>query len=188
MHQHNCGFVSSPFIWKCLSVCISVIVGLISRRAPGYSSWSIPRRDRGAFGHRVAARSADVDQRADWALACDTLRSSPEGAVSDRFARCHLCSRHGKKDAFICFSEVLGCWSSGIDIIDDVCHVFQVSQQTFQWMEARMAAMLVGVRRQLLLMYKFSKRYAANLPETWPTAVCSIVSQQVFSLILAGAF
>ncbi|XP_051722649.1 uncharacterized protein LOC127497907 isoform X1 [Ctenopharyngodon idella] len=35
--------------------------------------------------------------------------------------------------------------------------VDMVSQQTFQWMEARMAAMLVGVRRQLLLMYKFSK-------------------------------
>ncbi|XP_073705892.1 uncharacterized protein [Garra rufa] len=32
-----------------------------------------------------------------------------------------------------------------------------VGQQTFQWMEARSAAMLVGVRRQLALMYKFSK-------------------------------
>ncbi|XP_073779106.1 uncharacterized protein si:dkeyp-106c3.1 isoform X4 [Danio rerio] len=32
-----------------------------------------------------------------------------------------------------------------------------VSQQTFQWMEARLAAMLVGVRRQLALIYKFSK-------------------------------
>ncbi|XP_051985097.1 uncharacterized protein LOC127645497 [Xyrauchen texanus] len=32
-----------------------------------------------------------------------------------------------------------------------------VSQQTLQWMEARLAAMLVGVRRQLALMYKFSK-------------------------------
>ncbi|XP_016110069.1 uncharacterized protein [Sinocyclocheilus grahami] len=32
-----------------------------------------------------------------------------------------------------------------------------VGQQTFQWMEARSAAMLVGIRRQLALMYKFSK-------------------------------
>ncbi|KAF4116813.1 hypothetical protein G5714_001366 [Onychostoma macrolepis] len=32
-----------------------------------------------------------------------------------------------------------------------------VSQQTFQWMEARLAAMLVGIRRQLALMYQFSK-------------------------------
>ncbi|XP_043117620.1 uncharacterized protein LOC122360826 [Puntigrus tetrazona] len=32
-----------------------------------------------------------------------------------------------------------------------------VSQQTFQWMEARSAAMLVGIRRQIALMYKFSK-------------------------------
>lgn len=123
MHQHNCGFMSSPFIWKCLSVCISVIVGFISRRAPGHSSWSVPRRDRGAFGHRVAARSAAVDQRAGWAFACDTSRSSLEGAVSDRFARCHLCNGHGKKYAFICYPEVLGCWSNGIDIIEDVCLV-----------------------------------------------------------------
>uniref|UniRef100_A0A9J7Z687 Si:dkeyp-106c3.1 n=1 Tax=Cyprinus carpio carpio TaxID=630221 RepID=A0A9J7Z687_CYPCA len=32
-----------------------------------------------------------------------------------------------------------------------------VGQQTFQWMEARSAAMLVGIRRQLAIMYKFSK-------------------------------
>lgn len=51
-----------------------------------------------------------------------------------------------------------------------------------------MAAMLVGVRRQLLLMYKFSKRYAANLPETWPITVCSVVSMQVFSQNLARVF
>lgn len=79
-------------------------------------------------------------------------------------------------------------WSSEIDIIGDVCNIFQVSQQTFQWMEARMAAVLVGVRRQLLLMYKFSKRYAANLPDTWPISVCYIGAQQVFSLNLAGVF
>ncbi|XP_039517178.1 uncharacterized protein LOC120471430 [Pimephales promelas] len=32
-----------------------------------------------------------------------------------------------------------------------------VSQQAFQWMESRLAAMLGGVRRQLALMFKFSK-------------------------------
>ncbi|XP_016386351.1 uncharacterized protein LOC107722497 [Sinocyclocheilus rhinocerous] len=38
-----------------------------------------------------------------------------------------------------------------------------VGQQTFQWMEARSAAMLVGIRRQLALMYKFSKSSASTL-------------------------
>ncbi|XP_076829591.1 uncharacterized protein LOC143475592 isoform X2 [Brachyhypopomus gauderio] len=33
-----------------------------------------------------------------------------------------------------------------------------VSQQTVQWAEARFAAILVGVRRQLAFMYKFSRR------------------------------
>ncbi len=59
-----------------------------------------------------------------------------------------------------------------------VCHVLQVSQQTLQWMEARSAAMLVGIRRQLGLMYKFSERYVVKLRETWPITVCCIRTPQ----------
>ncbi|XP_037400850.1 uncharacterized protein LOC108437497 isoform X3 [Pygocentrus nattereri] len=49
-----------------------------------------------------------------------------------------------------------------------------VSQQTVHWAEARLAAALVGIRRQLAYMYKFSKsseevRLRLRLPQTpWP--------------------
>lgn len=50
----------------------------------------------------------------------------------------------------------------------------QVVQQTVQWAESRLAMMLVGFRRQLAFMYKFSERWDCKMSMKWfvPVAEC----------------
>lgn len=50
----------------------------------------------------------------------------------------------------------------------------QVVQQTVQWAESRLAMMLVGFRRQLAFIYKFSERWVCKMSMKWfvPAAEC----------------
>lgn len=44
-----------------------------------------------------------------------------------------------------------------------VLYLSQVSQQTIQWTEAKVAAALTGIRRRLASLYRHSKRYSLGL-------------------------